>query len=156
MECWLSHCCLPSTLLEVRAAETAAAVPCPAESKWLGEQMADAFARRRPALQIASFRFHMLVGADDASRVEGWLSDPEGAVESAVRDWWGWTGKHDMGRACRMAVETTWEGFGHQVFHINGRDTRLLTPTAEVIVSRQRSLSLACAAASPSGLSAPA
>ena len=128
----------------------------PAESKWLGEQMADAFARRRPALQIASFRFHMLVGADDASRVEGWLSDPEGAVESAVRDWWGWTGKHDMGRACRMAVEKTWEGFGHQVFHINGRDTRLLTPTAEVIVSRQRSLSLACAAASPSGLSAPA
>ena len=99
----------------------------------------------------------MLVGADDASRVEGWLSDPEGAVESAVRDWWGWTGKHDMGRACRMAVEKTWEGFGHQVFHINGRDTRLLTPTAEVIVSRGNDhLSLACAAASPSGLSAPA
>ena len=32
-------------------------------SKWVGEQMADAFARRRPGLvQIASFRFHLLVG----------------------------------------------------------------------------------------------
>ena len=35
VECWLSHCCLPSTLLEVRGAETAAAVPCPqSRSGW--------------------------------------------------------------------------------------------------------------------------
>ena len=34
-----------------------------AQSKWIGEQMGDAFARRRPGgVQIASFRFHLLVG----------------------------------------------------------------------------------------------
>ena len=72
-------------------------------------------------------------------------------MESAVRDWWGWTGKHDMGRACRMAVEKTWEGFGHQVFHINAKDTRLLTPTAEVIVSRTTIIAVSLRSCSPFG-----
>ena len=48
-------------------------------SKHLGEQMADAFARRRPGLptaggvQIASFRFHLLVGPTEGMFVTNWL-----------------------------------------------------------------------------------
>ena len=67
-------------------------------SKWLGEQMADAFARRRPGVvQIASFRFHLLVGPTEFGNPGFgptlWLEDPEAAEEQAVREFFGWTGK---------------------------------------------------------------
>ena len=67
-------------------------------SKWLGEQMADAFARRRlGVVQIASFRFHLLVGPTEFGNPGFgptlWLEDPEAAEEQAVREFFGWTGK---------------------------------------------------------------
>jgi nucleoside-diphosphate-sugar epimerase len=72
-------------------------------SKHLGEEMAAAYARRRP-MQIASMRFHWLVSpeaAEEASR--RWLS--EDATASAATGFWAWTGRHDAARACRLALD---------------------------------------------------
>jgi UDP-glucose 4-epimerase len=69
-----------------------------AQSKWIGEQMGDAFARRRPGgVQIASFRFHLLVGPTEFGMggmgPSHWLSDPDGAEAASEREFFGWTGK---------------------------------------------------------------
>ena len=50
-------------------------------SKYLGEQMADSYARRRPAVRIASMRFHWLVSPSDAEGAsKRWLADTEAQV----------------------------------------------------------------------------
>ncbi len=99
-----------------------------AQTKWLGEGMADAFCRRGP-MQIASMRFHALM---DAARQQSLqanpITDPGGRL---AMGFWGWTDRGDAARACRLAIEKEWEG--HEAFFINGRDTILSVPTEEAI-----------------------
>lgn len=45
---------------------------------------------------------------------------------------WGWTDLQDAARACRLAIEKDWRG--HEVFFINGDETKLSIPTLEAIV----------------------
>lgn len=98
------------------------------QSKWLGEQMADAFCRRRP-LQIASMRFH---GLWDEERARRYRADPrESADDRSAMGFWGWVDRRDAARACRLAIEIGWQG--HEVFFINGAETTLAIPTEEAL-----------------------
>ena len=99
-----------------------------AQSKWLGEEMADAFCRRRE-LQIASMRFHWLARTEEREESEKTpQTDPTG------RDrlhFWGWTHVDHAAEACCLAIEVDWTG--HEVFLINADDTQLSIPTIDAI-----------------------
>lgn len=99
------------------------------QSKWLGEQMADAFSRRRD-FQIASLRFHALWDLDmqAAHRESG---DKTGQQGHTLRAYWGWVDRRDAARACRLSIENEWSG--HQVFFITAADTTLEVPTEQAL-----------------------
>jgi nucleoside-diphosphate-sugar epimerase len=95
-------------------------------SKWVGEQMADAFARRR-RVQLASFRFHGLWDTSQGPRQGLPHTDPE----RGAKELWGYLDLRDAARACRMALEADWEG--HEAFFLTAADTILGIPTEEAI-----------------------
>ncbi len=98
------------------------------QSKWLGEEMAEAFCRRRP-MQIASMRFHGLL--DLARQQQLKASGGETPSERAAMHFWGWVDIRDAARSCRLALDADWTG--HEAFFINGDETSLSTPTMDVI-----------------------
>ena len=101
-----------------------------AQSKWLGEEMAGAFCRRRQ-MQIASLRFHALLDADE-QRQEQRLAISDPAEERGrSTSFWGWADRGDAARACRLALEAEWTG--HEAFFINGDETVLAMETREAI-----------------------
>lgn len=95
-------------------------------SKWVGEQTADAFARKRP-VQIASFRFHAIW---DTSR-RAHAGPPESDPTRGAKHLWGYLDIRDAAPACRQALETAWEG--HEAFFLTAADTTLAIPTQEAI-----------------------
>ena len=100
-------------------------------SKWLGEEMAEAFVRRRPGkVQIASMRFHGLM---DRERQAALNAAPErsGAHGNNAKHFWGWTDMVEAARACVLAIEVDFGG--HEAFFINGEDTSADEPTEELI-----------------------
>ncbi len=100
-------------------------------SKWLGEEMAEAFVRRRPGkVQIASMRFHGLM---DRGQQAGLNASPErpGAFGNNARHFWGWTDMAEAAGACVLALEADFGG--HEAFFINGEDTSADEPTEELI-----------------------
>ena len=98
-------------------------------SKWVGEQIADGFARRRP-VQIASFRFHGLWDTrSDSARRRPAQTDPA----PGAKQLWGYTDLTDAARACRMALEADWQG--HEVFFITAADTSLALLTRKAIAA---------------------
>jgi UDP-glucose 4-epimerase len=101
------------------------------QGKWLGEQMADAFVRRRPGgVQIASMRFH---GLWDRERQAAVNAAPErhGAYTTNAMHFWGWTDFTEAARACVLAIEVKFGG--HEAFFLNGNDTSADEPTEELI-----------------------
>jgi len=96
-------------------------------SKWVGEQIADGFARRR-LVQIASFRFH---GLWDTQQGRAGRRLPPSDPVPGVKHLWGYTDLNDAARACRMALAARWQG--HEVFFITAVDTYLTLPTHEAI-----------------------
>ena len=101
------------------------------QSKWLGEEMASAFCRRR-SMQIASMRFHWLATHQEQIAHRRKV-EKEGYPEFHfhAKHFWGWTDIAEAARACTLAIEKSWEG--HQVFFINGDDTMANLPTMECI-----------------------
>jgi nucleoside-diphosphate-sugar epimerase len=101
------------------------------QSKWLGEQMGDAFVRRRPGkVQIANMRFHALWDPAHAkSHLES--GDKTSVGGRASGGFWSWVGRHDAARACRLTIEK--EFGGHEAFFINATDTVLEIPTMDAI-----------------------
>lgn len=100
------------------------------QSKWVGEQIADAFARRSNKIQIASMRFHGLWDKNTALEHKN-LGDKLTTSGRNAMGFWSWSGRHDSARACRLAIEKTF--VGHQVFFINSKDTTLEIPTMDAI-----------------------
>ncbi|MDA1280419.1 MAG: NAD(P)-dependent oxidoreductase [Chloroflexi bacterium] len=101
------------------------------QSKWLGEEIADAFVRRRPGkVQIASMRFHGLM---DRERQTALNARPErgGAHGNNAKHFWGWTDIAEAARACVLAIEVDFGG--HEAFFINGEDTSADEPTEQLI-----------------------
>jgi len=101
------------------------------QSKWLGEQMGDAFVRRRPGkVQIANMRFHALWDRETAKQHKE-TGDRASVGGRAPLGFWSWVGRHDAARACRLAIEK--EFGGHEAFFINATDTVLDIPTMDAI-----------------------
>ena len=100
-----------------------------AQSKWLGEEMAEAFVRRRP-VQIASMRFH---GLWTRERQAAWNADPARRVdgERQARNFWSWTDVGEAADSCLRALEADWPG--HEAFFINADDTVLDEPTEHLL-----------------------
>lgn len=96
-------------------------------SKWVGEQVADGFARKRQ-VQIASFRLHWMVGPEVLEKLR---AEPQRDPEPRAKDFWGYVDQRDCARAYRMAIKADWEG--HETFFINASDTYLDIPTEEAI-----------------------
>ncbi len=127
---------IPPQYLPVDEAHLTRAEDSYSLSKWVGEQIADGFARRRP-VQIASFRFHGLwdTRADDPRRPTAPTDPAPGA-----KHLWGYTDLNDAARACCMALEADWNG--HEVFFITGADTHLDLPTRAAIAATLPGVSL--------------
>jgi UDP-glucose 4-epimerase len=90
--------------------------PCYAEdgyglSKWVLEQQAHAFARRCPAMRIASLRFHWLV-PNRAAAID-WTDQ---FAAKAAKHLWSYTLSREACRACLLAL--TADFVGHEVFFI--------------------------------------
>ena len=101
------------------------------QSKWLGEEMADGFCRRRE-MQIASMRFHALMEESRQAdlRENGDTTTVDGRT---AKEFWGWTDIGEAATACRLALENDWTG--HEAFFINSTDTVLTVPTEEAIAA---------------------
>ncbi|MBI4219999.1 MAG: NAD-dependent epimerase/dehydratase family protein [Chloroflexi bacterium] len=98
------------------------------QSKWLGEELARGFCRRRD-VQIASMRFHGLWDhAQQRAHKANPHTDPGGRP---AMHFWGWLDRWDAARACRMAIERDW--VGHKAFFLNAADTTLTIPTEDAI-----------------------
>ena len=97
-------------------------------SKWVGEQVADAFARRDPDMQLGSMRFN---GMWDDERMRQLQAEPIMDVNERAAGFWTYLHIRDAARACRMAVEAEWKG--HQRFFLNAKDIMLALPTMDAI-----------------------
>ncbi|HIF72672.1 MAG TPA: NAD(P)-dependent oxidoreductase [Dehalococcoidia bacterium] len=99
--------------------------------KWLGEEMAEAFARRRPGkVQIASMRFHGLMDRARQTELNAAL-ERGGAYSNNARHFWGWSDIAESAHACTLAVKVDFGG--HEAFFINNEDTSADEPTEELI-----------------------
>lgn len=93
-------------------------------SKWIGEQQADAFARRYDHLSIASLRFHWIVdNRDRAARL--YKAIPARAVRTLA----GYTRLDAAADACWRALAADFHG--HEVFFIVAPNTALNRPSLE-------------------------
>jgi len=102
-------------------------------SKWLGEEMADAFVRRRSGnVQIASMRFHGLMERERQAALNA-EPEPRGGTEINAKHFWGWSDIEEAARACVLALEVDFGG--HEAFFINGEDTSTDEPTESLVKS---------------------
>ncbi len=98
-------------------------------TKWLGEELAAAYARRRE-VQIASLRYTWVM--DEAIRERTRAGgDPLAQQERGAKGLWSWIDIRDVASACRLALAASWRG--HERFWINAADTTLDLPTTEAL-----------------------
>jgi UDP-glucose 4-epimerase len=99
--------------------------------KWISEELADAFVRRRPGkVQIASMRFHGLMDREHQAALNA--ADERGGVYGGnAKHFWGWSDIAESARACTLAIEANFGG--HEAFFINSEDTSADEPTEELI-----------------------
>ncbi|HJP28235.1 MAG TPA: NAD(P)-dependent oxidoreductase [Dehalococcoidia bacterium] len=101
------------------------------QGKWLGEQMGEAFVRRRPGeVQIASMRFHGLMTRERQAEMNA-QSERWGAYDGNAKHFWGWTDFTEAARACVLAIEADFGG--HEAFFINGEDTSADESTEDLV-----------------------
>ena len=98
-------------------------------TKWLGEELAAAYARRRE-VQVASLRYTWVM--DEAIRARTRAGgDPRAEQERGAKGFWSWVDIRDVASSCRLALEASWQG--HERFWINAADTILDLPTSEAL-----------------------
>lgn len=99
--------------------------------KWISEDLADAFVRRRPGeVQIASMRFHGLMSRERQAAMNA-QGERWGAYDTNAKHFWGWSDIAESARACVLAIDVDFEG--HEVFFINNEDTSADEPTEKLI-----------------------
>ena len=99
-----------------------------ATTKWLGEEMAEAFARRYDT-QIASLRF---MGLWDENRLLNHKKDLKKMklhLEKFVV--FSYTDRRDAAKSCRLSIENDWKG--HEAFFISSSDTTSNIQSSELI-----------------------
>lgn len=98
-------------------------------SKWVGEHVADAFARRNPQMRLSSMRFN---GMWDDDRMRELHANPITDPMTRANGFWTYLHIRDAGIACRMAVESSgWTG--HERMFLNADDTMIDIPTMDAI-----------------------
>ena len=98
-------------------------------AKWLGEQIADAFARRNPAMSIASLRF---TGVWDDAHFSELHRNPISDPWHRCQGFWAYVNIVDAAAACGLALAApAWRA--HERLFINAADTMLAIPTAEAL-----------------------
>ncbi|MDE0445821.1 MAG: NAD(P)-dependent oxidoreductase [Spirochaetaceae bacterium] len=98
-------------------------------TKWLGEELAAAYGRRRE-VQIASLRYTWVM--DEAIRERTRAGgDPLAQQERGAKGLWSWIDIRDVAGACRLALEASWRG--HERFWINAADTILDLRTTDAL-----------------------
>ena len=98
-------------------------------SKWLGEEIADSFARRNPTMALASMRFN---GMWDDQYFEHLRANPISDPWIRCQGFWTYVHIRDAARACVVAI-TKRDWFGHHRFFLNAADTMLAIPTMEAL-----------------------
>jgi nucleoside-diphosphate-sugar epimerase len=98
-------------------------------TKWLGEELAAACARRRD-VQIASLRFTWVADKAVRTRIAA-CQDSYRTNEHGAKSFWCWVDIRDVAVSCRLAIEGEWGG--HEVFWINAADTYLNAPSTAAI-----------------------
>ena len=96
-------------------------------SKYLGEQMAEQFARWDSGLKIVGLRFSNVMEPADYARFPGYDGD------ARLRKWnlWGYIDARDAAQAIRKALEAPIKGA--EVFIIANADTVMSRPNAELM-----------------------
>ncbi|MBT5885479.1 MAG: NAD(P)-dependent oxidoreductase [Planctomycetaceae bacterium] len=100
-------------------------------SKWLGEEIGDAFARRNPQMALASMRFN---GMWDDQYFEQLRANPISDAWTRCQGFWTYVHIRDAARACVVAI-TNRNWLGHHRFFINAEDTMLAIPTLEALAT---------------------
>jgi UDP-glucose 4-epimerase len=95
-------------------------------SKWIGEQQADSFARRYPALSIASLRLHGVPPGPITPRAD--LNEADQAL--VARQLWGYTALPAAARACLLPLSA--DVRGHERFYVGAPRTMMVQPSAEL------------------------
>ncbi len=96
-------------------------------SKYLGEQMAEQFARWDPELKIVGLRFSNVMEPADYARFPGYDAD------ARLRKWnlWGYIDARDAAQAIRKALEAPIKGA--EIFIIANADTVMSRENAELM-----------------------
>jgi UDP-glucose 4-epimerase len=98
-------------------------------SKWLGEEIGEAFSRRSPWMAIASLRFN---GMWDDDYFRCLHAQPITDPWTRCQGFWTYLHLRDAARACVQAIShDDWSG--HHRFFLNANDTMLNIPTMEAI-----------------------
>jgi nucleoside-diphosphate-sugar epimerase len=100
-----------------------------AQSKWLGEQMAEAFSRRRPDAWIASLRFPQLWTR--ARQAEHRAAAPHVDPLCGAKGFWSWADIDEVARAFVLALEPG--RLGHEAVFLSAPDTTSDLPTRELL-----------------------
>lgn len=98
-------------------------------TKWLGEQLAAAFARRSE-VQIASLRFTWVADEKVKTQIAA-CQDTCRESERGAKSFWCWVDIRDVATSCRLAIESDWTG--HEVFWVNATDTYLNVTSATAL-----------------------
>ena len=100
-----------------------------ATTKWLGEEMAEAFARRYDT-QIASLRF---MGLWDENRLLNHKKDlsKDEITPRKICGFFSYTDRRDAAKSCRLSIENDWKG--HEAFFISSSDTTSNIQSSELI-----------------------
>ncbi len=98
-------------------------------AKWLGEEIAEAFARRSPWMSIVSLRFN---GMWDSRYFRELHRKPITDVWTRCQGFWTYLHLEDAARACALAVESD-EWRGHYRLFLNAADTMINVPTMDAL-----------------------
>lgn len=98
-------------------------------SKWLGEEIAQGFARRSPWMSIASMRFN---GMWNDAKFRALAANPIIDVWERCQGFWTYLHIKDAATACAMSIESQ-DWTGHHRFFLNADDTMIEVPTMDAI-----------------------
>ncbi len=101
---------------------------CYGLSKMVGEELAQGYVRRTPALAISSLRFTWVLDQEDIVVARKAREQRESSGGGAF---WTWVDVRDAASACRLALERN--GPGHEAFYIAAPDIRLDIPIEDLL-----------------------
>src|SRR5437016_716020 len=97
-------------------------------SKIAGEDLAEGFARRDPALSVTSLRFTMILTPDEIETRIPKFREQEQFSASVL---WTYIDVRDVARSVRLCLEN--DSIGHRAFYINAQNTFMKKPTLDLL-----------------------